>query len=91
MTIRSIAFSQSFYPGFYFPFTCSVQEFTFLPVHIRIGCFQVLAGLLDAAAARGGKWDDGFALEFVGLHKRVDNSRTGVPPDGESDIIPYLY
>ena len=42
---------------------CSIQEFAFLPVHIRISSFQVFAGFLDAATARGGEGDDGLALE----------------------------
>ena len=61
-------------------FAGSVQEFAFLPCYIRVGCFQILAGLLDAASARGSEWNDGLALEVISLHEGVDDGRSGVPP-----------
>ena len=45
-----------------------------------MGCFQILAGLLDAASARGGEWNDGLALEVISLHEGVDDGWSGVPP-----------
>ena len=54
------------------------------PVDGGIGCAEIIAGLLDAAAAGGGEGDDGLALEVVGLHEGVDDGGACVPPDGKS-------
>ena len=70
---------------------CPVQEFAFLPCDIRIGSFQILASLLDAASARGGEGDDGLSFEVVCLHEGIDDRRTGVPPNGETDIDDIIF
>ena len=50
------------------------------------GLFQVLAALAHAAAATGGKRDDGLAREVILLQEGVDDPGCGVPPDGETHI-----
>ena len=67
------------YPDLQILLGYSIQQLAFLPVHIWISGFQVFAGFLDAAAARGGEGNDGLALEVVSLHEGVDNRGAGVP------------
>ena len=72
-----------FYPIFKFLLRDIVQNFSFLPVYLRIGCFQVFAGFLDAAATRRGEGNNCLSFEVVCLHEGVDDCWASVPPDGE--------
>ena len=64
----------------------TVQQFALHPIDAWISGFQVFAGFLNTATARGGKGDNGLSLEIVGFHEGVDNRWTCVPPDGEINI-----
>ena len=42
-------------------------------------------GLTHVAAARCGKGDDCFTFQIIAFQKRIDNRRSNIPPDRESD------
>ena len=42
-------------------------------------------GITESAAARGGKRNDGLAMEIIGLHKGIDNRWLPLPPDRKAN------
>ena len=42
-------------------------------------------GFTHVAAARGGKGDDCFTLQIIAFQKCIDDRRSNIPPDRESD------
>lgn len=46
---------------------------------------KLFIGLAHVAAARCGKGDDCFTLQIIAFQKCIDDRRSNIPPDRESD------
>ena len=64
----------------------SVEELAFFPCEVGVGGSEVIARLLDWAAARCSEWDEGLALEIVGFDEGVDDGWSCVPPYWETNV-----
>ena len=64
----------------------SIEQFNLLEIDLWIRRFQVFASFVDSASTRSSKRNHRLPFEIIAFHEGVDNSRTSVPPNWETNI-----
>ena len=68
------------------PFLIFPPNLLDFPIVLRVDGAQVVQGTVDGAGAGGIEEDDSFAREVIVVYPRVNDTRTGVPPDRKPKV-----
>ena len=78
--------AEGFYPCGQVGFAgIGIEYLTMQELGTRAARSKLFIGLAHVAAARCGKGDDCFTLQIIAFQKCIDDRRSNIPPDRESD------